>query len=336
MNAPTDNAGISAEPSSGSGRPPTTRLAPSPTGALHLGNLRTFLVNWALAREQSQRILMRIEDLDGPRVKPESTAEILGTLEWVGIDWDGGPMIQTDDLVPYQRAMVHLAQGGWAYPSELSRSEIAAAASAPQEGGGENRFPIALRPADAAASRVFEDVGTNWRLIVPEGEVVVVDDGFFGRQPIVPSETIGDFVIWTRRQVPSYQLAVVVDDHRQGVTHVVRGADLLDSAARQVLLYRALGAGPVPAYVHLPLVVGADGRRLAKRHGDSRVSMYRAMGVRVEAVIGLMAWWCGVVDSRQEMSLAEFRERFRLGSMSREPTVFTAEDDQWLRSRKRS
>lgn len=313
-------------------RPATTRLAPSPTGELHLGNLRTFIVNWAIAREQGQRILMRIEDLDAPRVKAECTAEILGTLEWVGIDWDLGPVYQTHDLEPYKQAMIHLAQGGWAYPSELSRSEIAAAASAPQEGGGENRFPLSLRPADAATPRQFADVGTNWRLIVPEGETVLVDDGFYGPTAIVPSETIGDFVIWTRRQVPSYQLAVVVDDHRQGVTHIVRGADLLDSAARQMLIYRALGAGPTPEYLHLPLVVGEDGRRLAKRHGDSRVSMYRAMGVRVEAVIGLMARWCGITGDRREMGIAEFRERFRLGSMSRESTMFTSEDDQWLRS----
>jgi glutamyl-tRNA synthetase len=162
-----------------------------------------------------------------------------------------------------------------------------------------------------------------------------------GPQAYEPAATVGDFVVWTKRGQPSYQLAVVVDDHRQGVTQVVRGNDLLDSAARQLLLYRALGYSPEPAYTHLPLVRGADGRRLAKRHGDTRVEHYRGQGVGAERVIGLIAWWCGVegaqagrlCHSPEPMSTADFVDRFRLDTMSRSDVTFRPEDDAWLRSR---
>jgi len=308
-----------------------TRLAPSPTGALHLGNVRTFLVNWALARRHGWRIVMRVEDLDGPRVKAGAIEAMLDTLAWVGIDWDGEVMVQSRDLSPYEAAMRELAQRGMAYPSELTRTEIEAAASAPQEGagGGEVRFPASLRPSIEA--RAFRDTATNWRFVTPD-ETVRFVDAFAGEQARRPSDSIGDFVIWTKRGQPSYQLAVVVDDHRQGVTHVVRGDDLLDSAARQMLLYRALGYGDRVTYCHLPLVVGEDGRRLAKRHGDTRVATYREAGVVAERVVGLVAGWCGVVPGRTMMRADEFAARLDVSRMSREPVVFTSEDDAWLRS----
>jgi glutamyl-tRNA synthetase len=144
-------------------------------------------------------------------------------------------------------------------------------------------------------------------------------------------------VIWTRRGQPSYQLAVVVDDHRQGVTQVVRGDDLLDSAARQILLYRLLAFGPEPTYTHLPLVLGTDGRRLAKRHGDTRIDHYRESGVPARAVIGLLAAWCGLIPAGQPepMTAPEFADRFDLTNMPPGPVTFTPEDDQWLRSQAR-
>ncbi|MBI4346347.1 MAG: tRNA glutamyl-Q(34) synthetase GluQRS [Elusimicrobia bacterium] len=302
-----------------------TRLAPSPTGALHLGNARTFLVNWALARRRGWRILLRIEDLDGPRVKPEAAAGILETLRWLGLDWDEGPLVQSDDLEPYRAAIRRLAEEGRAFPCSLTRGQIEAAASAPQEGAHDVRYPRELRPR--AWERRFEDAATNWRFLVPERPVAFVD-AVYGPQSVSPAAIVGDFVVWTKRGVPAYQLAVVVDDHRQGVTEVVRGADLLDSAARQLLLYRALGLGPEPSYTHLPLVIGPDGSRLAKRHGDSRLDRYRALGVRPERVIGLLARWCGLEAG--ELSASEFREAFELARVPREPVVFTPEDDSAL------
>lgn len=311
----------------GPNRPATTRIAPSPTGALHLGNLRTFLVNWAMARQRDWKIVLRIEDLDGPRVKPGAIEQCIDLLSWVGINWDEGPLIQSEDLEPYEAAMARLAREGLVYPCELTRSEIEAAASAPQEGSGELRYPPELRPP--LSSMEFVDRGTNWRLAIPD-EAVRFIDGFAGDQSHNPHQSVGDFVVWTKRAQPSYQLAVVVDDARQGITHIVRGDDLLDSAARQTLLYRALGLEGPAEWFHLPLVVGEDGRRLAKRHGDTRTATYRQRGVPPERVIGLMAFWCGIVDRPEPMSASEFCRALDPARMSREPVVFTQEDDAWL------
>ena len=307
--------------------PEVTRLAPSPTGALHLGNARTFLVNWALARQQNWQIVLRIEDLDGPRIKPGVTELTIDLMRWLGLDWDVGPVIQSHNLDPYVQAMTVLAATGSAYPSELTRTEIEAAASAPQEGSGESFFPASLRPA--VEPRSFDRPDLSWRFATPAG-VVPFTDAFAGPCTIDPAATIGDYVVWTKRNAPSYQLAVVVDDSRQGITQVVRGDDLLDSTPRQLLLYRALGRGPEPAYTHLPLVVGPDGRRLAKRHGDTRLDTYRAAGVPPERVIGLAAAWCGLTDRPEPMTADEFRVRVRLTTIPPRVSIFTPEDHRWL------
>lgn len=309
---------------------PTTRLAPSPTGALHLGNARTFVITWALARQRGWRIVLRIEDLDGPRVKPDAIDSIVSTLEWLGLNWDEGPIIQSREPEPHEAAMRRLAESGFAYPCELTRGQIEAAASAPQEGAHETAFPASLRPAELPHR--FDEPTKNWRMVVPN-ENVAIEDEFAGQQRFNIAEIVGDFVIWTKRGQPSYQLAVVVDDHRQGVTHVVRGNDLLDSAARQTLLYRALGFDPLPHYLHLPLVRGEDGKRLAKRHGDTRVETYREAGVRAERVLGLIAAWSGFPADRTELNAAEFCARFDLRTMPRRDVTFSLEHDAWLRSK---
>jgi glutamyl-tRNA synthetase len=308
----------------------TTRLAPSPTGALHLGNARTFLVNWALARRSGWRIVLRIEDLDGPRVKPGAIEGTVELLRWLGMDWDEGPIVQSADLGPYRAAMRSLAARGLAYPSELTRGDIEAAASAPQEGVRETVFPASLRPATEC--RAFDREEMNWRFTVPAGPVEFIDE-FVGPRRFEPAAAIGDFVAWTKRGQPSYQLAVVVDDHRQGVTQVVRGDDLIDSAARQLLLYRALGFTPEPTYTHLPLVRGPDGKRLAKRHGDTRLDSYRAMGVPPERVIGLVAFWCSVLPRPAALSAGEFRAGLELSRIPHQDIVMTPENDAWLRAR---
>lgn len=295
-----------------------TRLAPSPTGSLHLGNARTFLVNWALARKHGWKILLRIEDLDGPRVKPEARDGILRALEWLGLDWDEGPVTQSDDLAPYRAAMKKLAESGAAFPCALTRGEIERAASAPQEGAHDLRYDPSLRPKSWEKS--FSDGTGNWRFLVPPGPLAFADM-FAGPQSPDVSAVVGDFIVWTKRAVPAYQLAVVVDDHRQGITHVVRGDDLLDSAARQLLLFRALGLSPEPVYCHLPLVVGPDGKRLAKRHGDTLLEKRRAEKARSEDVIGLLAGWCGL--EAKPMTAAEFAEAFDLARLPRRPIVFT-------------
>ncbi|MDX2017709.1 MAG: glutamate--tRNA ligase family protein [Planctomycetota bacterium] len=310
-----------------------TRLAPSPTGALHLGNARTFLLTWLMARQAGGRIILRIEDLDGPRVKPGAIESTLRVLRALGIDWDGEMLVQSHDLAPYVDAMNALARRGLVYPSDATRAEIEAAASAPQEGVHEIRFPEHLRPAERPAA--FDRPESSWRFVTPPGAVRFVDR-FAGPCAPDPGATVGDFVVWTKRAQPSYQLAVVVDDARQGVTEVIRGDDLIDSAGRQLLLYRALNPtfnlGPEPRHTHLPIVKGPDGKRLAKRHGDTRVETYLDAGVRPEKLVGLLAFWSGLVAQRQECSAVDLLPGFELGRVPRESITFTPEDDRWLRA----
>lgn len=310
-----------------SGTNPVSRLAPSPTGALHLGNARTFLVNWALARNAGWTLLMRIEDLDGPRIKPHAAAAAIDTLHWLGIDHDGPVLTQSEDLSCYRQAMSRLSARGVLYACQLTRRQIQQAASAPQEKGHELRCPAELRPADPQAFQFSHDE-SNYRFMVAP-ETISIEDQFAGPSTHTPHREVGDFVVWTRRGVPAYQLAVVVDDARQGVTDVVRGDDLLPSAARQTLLYRALGLTP-PRWWHLPLLRGPDGRRLAKRHGDTRIEHYRQQGTTPERIIGLLAEYCGVPGPRREMSAADFRARFDLDRLPRQPVTFTQADHQWL------
>ena len=313
-------------------RTPTTRLAPSPTGALHLGNARTFLVNWLLARRLGWRIVMRMEDLAGPRVRPEAIDEVYDILTWLGIDWDEGPWVQSHDLSPYVRAMERLAGEGRVYPCELTRTQIEAAAAAPNLGDPhEPRFDPALRPP--LIPRTFQPGDTNWRFAVDEQAAVRFEDAFAGTCVQHPGRDGGDFVVWTRVAQPAYQLAVVVDDARQGITEVVRADDLLASTGRQRLLHQALALGDPPRYWHLPLVIGPDGRRLAKRHGDTRISAYREGGVRAERVLGLLAHWCAILPAPREITLPELVATFDIAKMSREPITFDQEADQWLRSR---
>lgn len=307
--------------------PAKTRLAPSPTGALHLGNARTFLVNWALARQQGWRVVLRIEDLDTPRVKPGAIDQTIDELAWLGLDWDEGPIIQSADLAPYRLAMASLARAQLVYPCGLSRSEIERAASAPHEDGHDTPFPPSLRPPGRPTR--FDRPDINWRLVVTPREVVI-DDRFAGRVAIDPGQSVGDFVVWTQRGTPAYQLAVVVDDARQGINRIVRGDDLLDSTARQALIRRGLGIGCEPITWHLPLIRGEDGRRLAKRHGDTRIDHYRQRGVPAGRIIALVARWCGIRDAGGAMSADQFARGLDVSRMSPADITFSQEDDRWL------
>jgi glutamyl-tRNA synthetase len=289
--------------------------------------MRTFLVNWAMARTGGWRLLMRIEDLDGPRIKSEAEAATLETLRWIGLDWDGPVVRQSDDLTPYVEAMETLAAHGHVFCSRLSRRDVQHAASAPHADDGEVRFPPELRP-DEGPAWSFTDRDANHRLRV-DPRAIEIDDRFAGRSLHEPATEVGDFIIWTRRAAPAYQLAVVVDDMRQGVTDVVRGDDLLPSAARQRLLYERLG-GTEPDWWHLPLILGPDGRRLAKRHGDTRVASYRDRGIAPERIVGLLAAWSGIQPNRAPMSASDFLAGFAVDRLPREPMTFTPEDERWI------
>jgi glutamyl-tRNA synthetase len=311
----------------------TTRLAPSPTGALHLGNARTFLITWAMARKAGMRIILRMEDLDGPRIKTGADAQAISDLTWLGINWDNTDIrYQRADLSRYIHAMKTLASKRLVYPCACTRKEIQSAQSAPHASDHELRYPGTCRCRLGTLAFTGQEPGTdNWRMIVPD-EPVAVDDAFAGMHTFNIQHSVGDMIVWTKAGLPSYQLAVVVDDFDQGVTDVIRGDDLLDSGARQTLIYQALGLGRVPRWHHLPLVLGPDGKRLAKRHGDTRVAWYREQGVSAEKVIGLIAWWSGAQPGRAPMSAIDFADRFDIQKLSRTPCTFTPEDHQWLLS----
>jgi glutamyl-tRNA synthetase len=297
------------------------RLAPSPTGALHVGNARTFLITWLAARSAGARLGLRVEDIDSPRVKPETVAQAIDDLRWLGLDWDDGPVRQTDRLPLYESALARLRERDLVYPCTCTRRDIENAASAPHADHEGPAYPgtcVGRRAADAdAIDRPFA-----WRFRVTHSPAF--EDGYYGYTNIDLSQAGGDFVVWKSSRTPAYQLAVVVDDADAGVTDVVRGDDLLTSTPRQLLLYEALGLSP-PRFAHVPLVVGPDGRRLAKRHGDTRLSVLRAAGVQADVLVGLLAWSCGWLERAEPVSARELIPRFRLGDIPREPFVLTAD-----------
>ena len=311
-----------------------TRLAPSPTGALHLGNARTFLINWLLARRLGWKILLRIEDLDGPRIKSGADRQAIEDLQWLGLNWDEGPIYQSPRQADYQRAVNQLLADGSAYPCVCSRKEVEQAASAPHAEDGAAVYPGTCRGKFATVDSARRAAGREpaIRFHVPD-EIIKWSDLFRGPQQCDAMKNLGDFVIAKADGVAAYQLAVVIDDVAMGITQVVRGDDLIDSTPRQILLYRALGlSSQIPTYRHLPLVIGTDGRRLAKRHGDTRLSTYRDLAVSPKRLLALLARWCGVANIGDLSTVEILLNTFDLASMPKEPTVFSSEEDDWLRN----
>lgn len=280
------------------------RLAPSPTGYLHVGHARTFWTAWQRARQAGGALVMRMEDLDPERSKTAYAEAALDDLRWLGIRWiEGpdrggpfGPYIQSKRRSQYLVAWRKLMRLGHLFACRCSRRDLEAALAAPHEspaGNSKNEplddepiYPGTCRhmsgglPILRGAENFDEEKpdGMNWRFRVPDGEVVEFVDANLGPQRFVAGKDFGDFVLWRRDGVPSYQLACVVDDAAMGITEVVRGADLLKSTARQILIYRALGLKP-PAFYHCRLVVDHNGRRLAKRHDALSLRTLRQQGL---------------------------------------------------------
>jgi glutamyl-tRNA synthetase len=308
---------------------PVGRLAPSPTGAQHVGNARTYLIAWLSARSRGGRLLLRIEDIDSPRVKPGAAEQACADLAWLGLDWDAGPVVQTHRLPLYQAALDQLRRRELVYPCTCTRADVERAASAPH---AEHEGPV--YPGTCATRRAADDgtLGERpycWRFRLGGSSPSFVD-GFRGLTQIDLRAVGGDFVVWKAGRPPAgpsspaYQLAVVVDDAEGGVTEVVRGDDLVPSTPRQLLLYEALGL-PAPHFVHVPLVVGPDGRRLAKRHGDTRLASLREAGVKAESLLGLLAWSCGWIERIEPIRARELLPLFRLERIPRAPFVLTGE-----------
>ncbi len=275
----------------GDSRPYRGRLAPSPTGFLHLGHARTFWVAWRRARERGGRLVFRNEDLDRSRCRPEFVAAMVEDLRWFGLDWDEGPDVggpdapyaQSERLPLYRSALTQLQSAGLVYPCTCSRKDIAQALQAPHAIDDEPLYPGTCRPQGEPTAAPSRKPGApcSWRFRVPDGLPVSFEDGGQGSQTFVAGRDFGDFVVWRPDDLPAYQLACVVDDLAMRITEVVRGADLLRSTARQLLLYRALHATP-PAFHHCPLVTDAQGVRLAKRHDALSLRALRQSGATPE------------------------------------------------------
>jgi glutamyl-tRNA synthetase len=308
--------------------PPVGRLAPSPTGAQHVGNARTYLLAWLSARSRGGRVVLRVEDIDSPRVKAGADREAINDLRWLGLDWDEGPVVQTERLPLYEDALRQLRERELVYPCTCTRADVERAASAPHPEHEGPVYPGTCAGRSASDADSLGDRPYCWRFRLP-AQSPSFDDLFHGPTHVDLNRTGGDFVVWKAARpgvpaTPAYQLAVVVDDAAQGVTEVVRGDDLIPSTPRQLLLYDALGL-PAPRFAHVPLVVGPDGRRLAKRHGDTRLSALRAAGVRPEALTGLLAWSCGWLDRIEAMPPRELLPVYRLESVPPAPFVLTPE-----------
>ena len=340
------------------------RLAPSPTGALHLGNVRTFMIAWLRARSLGGKVIFRMEDLDHPKDKPGAAAQAVEDLRWLGFDWDE-EYVQSKRKHIYREALEALKRGretedgrreSWVYPCVCSRRDVEAAQSAPhageqlyypgtcrgrfaswaealefKSGKGRAELPLGRGRAEARPSLPC------WRFCVDPNAVVAFDDVFAGRFEQDVSRTLGDFPLARDEFGAGYTLACTVDDLLMGVTEVVRGDDLLAATPAQILLARALGGcrtldvrretlgrtldgrREILSYCHVPLVVGKDGKRLAKRHGDTRISSYREAGKTPEEVLGFLAASCGWTKPGERISLADLVPRFDLTTIPHAP-----------------
>jgi glutamyl-tRNA synthetase len=295
------------------------RFAPSPTGVLHVGNLRTAVLAWLFARSAGARFLMRVEDLDRQRVKPGFEEQQLADLRAIGIDWDGEVVRQSERLDRYADALARLDRDGLTYPCYCTRAEIREAASAAHGPLPEGAYPGTCRELTTRERAELEAAGRPPALrLRAGGERVEFRDGVLGEQAGV----VDDFVLRRGDGTPAYNLAVVVDDAEQGVGEVVRGADLVDSTPRQLLLARLLGL-PEADHAHVPLVLGPDGARLAKRHGAVTLADRAARGETPAQVVSWMAGSVGLAEPGETVDAAELVKRFDRARLPREPTVVT-------------
>jgi glutamyl-tRNA synthetase len=304
------------------------RYAPSPTGDLHLGNARTALIAWLWARRAGGRFLLRFEDLDTARVRPGCARAQADSLAWLGLDWDAEPVAQSQRGELYDAALATLRDRGFLYECFCSRADVRRAGSAPHGPDGPLYAGVCrdLSP-DGRAARVALGRAPSLRVRM-EGEVEFRDD-LMGPQRELLEATTGDIVVRRSDGVIAYQLAVVADDAGQGVTHVVRGADLLASTARQIRLYRLLGLAPVPGFAHVPLLLGDDGERLAKRHGAVGLTELRETGADPRAIVGRLAFSAGLLEAPEPCTPAALLERFDPAVLQREATRIDPASLRW-------
>ncbi|HEX7183282.1 MAG TPA: tRNA glutamyl-Q(34) synthetase GluQRS [Thermoanaerobaculia bacterium] len=315
---------------------PRGRYAPSPTGMIHIGNARTALAAWLSVRSRGGSFVWRLEDLDTPRVVPGMAALQMEDVAWLGLDWDEGPdvggpyasYVQSERSAFYEEALAKLAAAGRLFPCRRTRKDLQAIASAPHGPEGGAPYPAAFRPQsldpgwfetlcrashpDAAIRFLVHDRPVTWR------------DRVQGERTERVDQTVGDFVLKRRDGLYAYQLAVVVDDLLMDITEVVRGADLLDSTARQIQLIEALGGTP-PAYAHVPLVVNARGDKLSKRDQALTLRSLRESGTDPEPLVGWLAWSLGLLDRSEPCRPIDLVREFSWDRVGRETWVLPAD-----------
>ncbi len=312
------------------------RYAPSPTGHLHLGNARTALLAYWQVKSQNGQFVMRTEDLDSQRSRPEFVQANLDELRWLGLSWDEGtdsggpyaPYLQSERFGLYQRALGTLQASNRLFECYLSRKDLQGVASAPHGSGafyGEEQRKLNER---VKVQKQREGKTPSLRFLV-EPQTLTFYDEILGDVTLNPAEDTGDFVVRRADGEWAYQLAVVVDDMAMNITHVLRGDDLLPSTGAQLLLYEALKADP-PMFAHVPLLLDTDGSRLAKRRGSLTLTALKEAGVKPKRVVGLLALTLGLLERPQEAHIEDFARTFRLETIRREPFKLTEDLLAWL------
>ena len=318
---------------------PRVRFAPSPTGYLHVGGARTALFNWLFAKRYGGTLLLRIEDTDVERNRPDLVDGILDGLKWLGVAWDEGPYFQSQRLEMYRAAAAKLLAAGAAFPCYCKGSSYAGGDAAPdQESDGDDEGPKMQKgapcpcrnlTAEERAAKEREGIPAAVRFRVPRERTTSFEDAIFGHRE-APNVDIEDFVLLRSNGLPTYQLSVVVDDIDMRITHVIRGADHLSNTPKQTLIYLALGATP-PIFAHLPLILGPDRTRLSKRHGATGVGSYAEEGFLPEAFrnfLALLGWSPG--SDAEFLRTAELIQQFDLSGVSRTNAVFDRPKLEWF------
>ncbi|MFH0764856.1 MAG: glutamate--tRNA ligase [Calditrichota bacterium] len=306
------------------------RFAPSPTGDLHVGGVRTALFNWLFARHQGGRFLLRIEDTDAVRSTPEAIQVILVGLQWLGLDWDEEPIYQSRGLTRHREAALSLLENGAAYRCFCTPEEIAAAREESTQKGEYYRYDRYCLKLSPERSKELAEAGQPFavRLMVPE-EPIVFTDGVHG-QISVSGQEIDDFILLRSDGTPTYMLAVVADDIDMGITHIIRGDDHISNTPKQILIYRALNQ-PAPQFAHVPLILGPDKKRLSKRHGATSINAYRDAGYLPDTLVsylGLLGWSPG--DDRNDITLEELIAKFDIPGINPHSAVFDETKLRWL------
>lgn len=317
------------------------RFAPSPTGRLHIGGARTAIYNWAFARANKGKFILRIEDTDPERSTDENTQVILRAMRWLGLDWDEGPEIggdfgpytQMQRMDTYREALEILKAKGAVYPCFCTREELEAKrASAKEEQGGYDGYDRTCRHLDpsVAAARIAAGEEHVWRLAVPENHGnITFDDAAFGHTSF-PGDFVDDFILVRSDGSPTYNFACVVDDSNMKITHVVRGADHLNNTPKQILIYEALGK-PVPQFAHLSMILGADGQKLSKRHGATSVEEYRDRGYLSDTMVNFLALLGWSLDGETTIIPRDVLcEKFSLDRITKKNAVFDETKLDWM------